>query len=129
MIDLNKIPDELKDGESWELLQLDPDWVWLEEAAGRVVGILIAGNCHGLVFIWRVKVLPNAPYWTLGKLLRRFVRDLKKRNCLGYITFLDLCGQEIEKSIFRIASRAGAHFTTATTVIYGSVNAKHVGGE
>jgi len=121
------IPDELKEGENWEYLQLDPAWVWTVEHDGKMVGILIAGYCHGLVFIWRVKVVPHAPYWTLGKLLRMFIRDLKKRHCLGYITFLDVVGKPFEQQLARIAFRAGAMFSTATTVVYGSVNAKHVG--
>jgi hypothetical protein len=128
MISLQSIPEALREGENWELLTLDPEWVWLaEDAEGSVVGILIAAPCHGLVFVWRVKILPTAPPWALGKLLRRFIRDLRRRGCLGYIAFLDICAQPAEQALARIAYRAGAMFTTATTVIYGSVNAKHVG--
>lgn len=128
MIDLNSIPEQLKTDENWPLLQLDPEWVWLaRNAADEVVGILIAAPCHGLVFIWRLKMLPEAPHWALGGLLRRFIRDLRKRSCLGYITFLDVCNRSQEMALARIASRAGALFTTATTVVVGSVNAKHVG--
>lgn len=123
---LERLPEALKEGESWELLSIDPEWVWLAEDGGKVVGILIAAPCHGMVFIWRVKMLPEASYWSLGKLFRNFIRDLRKRKCLGYIAFLDLVGQKNEQAIARIAARAGAHFTTATTVVYGSVNAKHV---
>lgn len=127
-LDLAILPATLCEGESWELLTLDPDWIWLaEDAAGQVVGMLIAAPCHGLVFIWRLKMLPGASYWALGRLLRRFIRDIRRRGCLGYIAMLDVCGRPAEKALFRIASRAGAMFTTASTVIYGSVNAKHVG--
>ena len=127
MLSIANIPETLREGENWELLTLDPDWIWLAEAEGRVVGVLIAANCHGLVFIWRIKMLPEAPHWALGKLFRRFIRDLRQRGSLGYITFLDIGSKPMEQAIARIAFRAGAHFTTATTVVYGSVNAKHVG--
>lgn len=127
MLALTDIPEALREGENWELLTLDPEWVWLAWDREQVVGVLIAANCHGLVFIWRVKMATDAPYWALGKLLRVFIRDLKKRGCLGYITFLDVCNRPMEQAIAKIAFRAGAHFTTATTVVYGSVNAKHVG--
>lgn len=128
MIDLNSIPETLKADENWPLLTLDPEWIWLAYGeAEEVVGILIAMEGHGLVFIWRIKMLPEAPHWALGRLLRRFMRDLRRRGCLGYITFLDLCNKSTEMALARIASRAGALFTTATTVVVGSVNAKHVG--
>jgi hypothetical protein len=128
LIDLNSIPEALKADENWPLLQLDEEWVWLvRDEDGEIVGILIAAPCHGLVFIWRIKMLENAPYWALGNLLRRFIRDLRKRGCLGYITFLDVCNKSAEAALARIAFRAGALFTTATTVVVGSVNAKHVG--
>ena len=127
MMSLDQIPRELAEGENWELLTLDPNWIWLEEADGEVVGILIAAPCHGLVFIWRVKMLSSAPYWALGKLFRRFIRDLKARGSLGYIAMLDISSRPAEQALARIAFRAGAMFTTATTMVYGSVNAKHVG--
>ncbi len=127
MVNLDAIPEALKEGENWELLKLDSDWVWLAEDGDRVVGVLIAASCHGLVFIWRVKMVADAPHWALGRLFRRFIRDLRRRGCLGYITFLDVVNRPAEQALARIAFRAGAHFTTATTVIYGSVEAKHVG--
>jgi len=128
VIDLNAIPDTLKADENWPLLTLDPEWIWLaHNEAEEVVGILIAMEGHGLVFIWRIKMLDSAPYWALGQLLRQFIRDLRKRGCLGYITFLDVCNKSAEMALARIASRSGALFTTAATIVVGSVNAKHVG--
>lgn len=126
LVTLEDIPEALREGENWELLTLDPNWVWLAEEEGRVVGVLIASNCHGLVFIWRVKMLPDASYWALGKFFRKFIRDIKERGCLGYLTFLNMHRPE-EAALARIAYRAGANFTTATSVVYGSVIAKHVG--
>lgn len=124
---LERLPEALKEGENWELLTLDPEWIWLVEHGDQVVGILIAGPCHGLVFIWRVKVLAGAPHWTLGKLFRRFIRDIRKRGCMGYVSFLDIGNRPQEQAIARIAHRAGAHFMPGLTLAFGSVNAKHVG--
>ena len=126
MIDLASIPDALKEGENWPLLDLDPDWVWVSyDGSGRVVGMLIAAPCHGLAFLWRIKILPGAPRWTLGSLLRRFFRDMRKRGVLGYIAFLDANRPE-EQALLRIAFKAGGMYVTATTLVCGSVNAKHV---
>ena len=130
MIDVKAIPDELKQGEAWPMLDLDPDWVWIvRDSEDNPCGILIAAPCHGLVFIWRIKILPAAPGWALGRLLRNFIRDLRRRGCLGYMAMLDVLNRPAEMALARIAFRAGASFTTATTVIYGSVAAKHVGDQ
>jgi hypothetical protein len=127
MIDLAKIPAALAEGENWNVLKLDPNWIWTSEHNGEICGLLIAMEGHGLVFIWRVKMLPGAPHWAIGKLFRRFIRDIRKRGCVGYITFLNVTGQPVEESIARIALRAGALFVDPHTIVYGSVNAKHVG--
>jgi hypothetical protein len=127
VIDLNTIPAALSEGENWNVLKLDPQWIWTSEHNGQIMGLLIAMEGHGLVFIWRVKMLPQAPHWALGKLFRRFIRDIRKRGCVGYITFLNLTNKPLEVAIARIASRAGALFVDPHTIVYGSVNAKHVG--
>lgn len=129
MIDLNEIPDALKEGENWELLNLDKDWIWLAKDEDEVVGFLMACNCHGLAIIWRLKMIPGASHWSLGRLLRNFIRDLRKRKILGYVTFLDIVNRKEEKALMRILFRAGAKFTHATTLICGSVATRHVGGE
>jgi hypothetical protein len=127
VIDLSAIPEGLKEGESWHLLSLDPNWVWLAKDEDEIVGILIAAPCHGLAFIWRIKMLPEASPMALLRLLRGFIRDIQKRGYLGYMALLNVAERKEEQALARIAFRAGAMFTTATTVVYGSVNAKHVG--
>jgi hypothetical protein len=127
MLDLGKIPAALSEGENWNVLKMDPHWVWTAQANGEICGLLIAMEGHGLVFIWRVKMLPIAPHWALGKLFRQFMRDIRKRGCLGYITFLNVGNKPAEGAIARIALRAGAMFIDPHTIVYGSVNAKHVG--
>ena len=128
MIDLKSIPDELKEGENWPLLDLDPDWVWVSyDKSGGIVGMMIAAPCHGLVLIWRLKMLPSAPRMALLKLLRRFIRDIRLRGMLGYFSFLDISTRPEEQALARIAFRAGSVLMASTTVVFGSVNAKHVG--
>jgi len=128
MIDLSEIPESLKEGENWELLDLDKEWIWLARDGDEVVGFLMACNCHGLAIIWRVKMIPGHG-WALGRLLRDFIRDLRKRKILGYVTFLDIITRSEEQALMRILFRAGAKFTHATTLICGSVATRHVGGE
>jgi hypothetical protein len=123
------LPPALLDGENWGLLTIDPRWVWLaKDEEGDVVGFLMACDCHGLAIVWRVKMLPGAPPWTLGRLLRSFIRDLRRRGILGYATFLDMTRAE-EQALMRIMYRAGAKFSYATTLLCGSVATRHVAGE
>lgn len=125
---LQEIPEALKEGENWELLDLNEDWMWFARDEGEIVGFLMACNCHGLAMIWRVKMLPRHG-WAFGKMLRDFVRDLRKRKILGYVTFLDIVNRSEEQALMRIMFRAGAKFSYATTMIAGSVATRHVGGE
>src|SRR5262252_71742 len=128
MIDLDTIPAALKEGEPWLMLDLDPEWVWFARgAAGEIVGILIAAPCHGLVFVYRLRMLPEAPYMSLVRLFRTFIRDLRRRGAIGYLAMLDVLHSPMEAKLARIAFNAGAMFTTASTVVMGSVAAKHVG--
>lgn len=128
MIDLSEIPESLKEGENWELLDLDRNWIWLARDEDEVVGFLMACNCHGLAIIWRVKMLPGHG-WSFGRMLRDFIRDLRERKILGYVTFLDIVNRPEEQALMRIMFRAGATFSQATTLICGSVATRHVGGE
>jgi hypothetical protein len=126
VIDIPSIPDALKEGENWHLLDIDPDWLWLaRDSVGEVVGMLVAAPCHGLVLVWRVKMLPEAPPMAFARLLRRFVQDIWRRGCLGYFTMLDVQRPE-EAALMRIAFRAGGIIAGSASVIFGSVNARHV---
>lgn len=127
MIDVKHIPDALKAGESWPILNLDPDWIWeSRDENGEVVGILIAAPCHGLVFIWRIKMLKTAPAAALLSLFRRFIKDIRARGCLGYMATLDLCRPE-EQQLARVAIRARGMFEPKTvSLICGSVETGHL---
>jgi hypothetical protein len=128
MIDIKSIPDALKDGENWPLLDIDPDWMWLAyDQEERIVGMLLAAPCHGLAFLWRVRMLPSAPRTALLSLLRRFIKDIRARGCLGYMVMLDVT-REKEQALCRIAFRAGAKFVPgAVSVIAGSISTGHLG--
>lgn len=127
MIDLKCIPDELKEGENWQLLDIDPDWMWLvRDHEDRIVGFLLACNCHGLVMIWRVKTTKNAPPCSLLRLFRCFIKDIRRQGCLGYTAMLDL-GRPEEQALARIALKAKGMFAPrAVSVIAGSVNTGHL---
>lgn len=120
MIDLAEIPDALKEGENWPLLDLDPDWVWTHSTDGVIDGMLIAAPCHGIAFLWRLKILPTAPRTALLSLLRACLHDLRARGYLGFLLAADV-ERETEKRLARIALKAGATIVSAATMICGSV--------
>jgi len=127
MIDVKSIPDALKEGENWPLLDIDPNWMWVSyDQEERVVGFLLACNCHGLVLLWRLKMLPSAPPTALLRLLRRFIRDIRRRGALGYMVMLDATRPE-ELELAKIAFRAGAKAMPCTSLLVGSVNTGHLG--
>ena len=124
MIDVKSIPEALKEGENWPLLDIDPDWMWLSyDQEERIVGFLIAANCHGLVLIMRVKMLPSAPRTALLRLFRRFIRDIRRRGALGYFAPLNVSASPMEAGLARIAFRAGAKILPAQIYVAGSVEA------
>lgn len=127
MIDIKCIPDALKEGENWQLLDIDPDWMWVAHGPeGNIVGFLMAAPCHGLAIIWRIRILKSAPTTTLLSLLRQFIRSIRRKKCLGYVAMLDL-GRPEEQALARIAFRAKGLFAPrAVSVICGSVETGHV---
>ena len=124
MIDLRMIPQELLEGENWAPLDIDPKWLWLVKEDDEVVGLLLAANCHGLALILRIKTVADAPQNTVLRLLRRFIRDIRERGCLGYVSYLDVMKPE-EAALSRIAYRAGAYLQPFSGVlVIGSTQVK-----
>jgi hypothetical protein len=88
------------------LADLDPDWVWIAEHNGAVVGTVVACGCHGIALILRVRMSENAPRTALLILLRRFFADLRERKCNGYMVWFDPTN-ESEKVLQVIAEKLG----------------------
>ena len=127
MVDLKCIPDSLKEGENWPLLDIDPDWVWVVHEEERIVGMLIAAPCHGIVMIWRIKMAKSASPTSLLRLFRTFIKDIRRRRCLGYMAMVDVTRPE-EQALMRIAFRAkGLLMPSAYSMICGSVATGHLG--
>lgn len=99
------IPSNLE--AAFDLLgQIDPDWVWVLERDGNIAGILVASPCHGAVLIWRIVVSPGSSQMALGRLLRAFLRDCRKRGVKGYLSFVSL-SREPEKRLAAMMEHAG----------------------
>lgn len=81
------------------LQNLDPEWVWVAEKGGQLVGCIVASPAHGTAIVWRV----ISDGFCLLPLLRTFYRDIRKRGCMGYMTIVDprIKGQEKLQKIIK----------------------------
>jgi hypothetical protein len=90
----------------FEKMPVMNDFVWVAEESSRIIGILLASPCHGLIFFVRVRVEMNAPSMTLPLLFRHCVQDCNKRGFKGYFTYIDP-SRESERSFIPICHKAG----------------------
>lgn len=72
-----------------QLGQIDYEWVWVVERQGTIRGALVASPCHGVALIWRLYLEKGEPISSLTKLLRVFLKDIRRRHLKGYITWVD----------------------------------------
>jgi hypothetical protein len=86
--------------------KIDPDWIWIATRLGLVTGVLAASPCHGVAVIWRVIATEAASGTCVLRLLRRFLKDIKERQMLGYVVVLDQ-HKPIEMKLAEIVKRYG----------------------
>jgi len=72
-----------------QLGRLDRESVWCLESDGEIKGVLLACPCHGTAFVWRLSLDPSLGNVSVIRLLRRFLTDIRKRGCVGYLTIVD----------------------------------------
>jgi hypothetical protein len=99
------IPSELE--AAFDLLgQLDPDWVWVLDCAGTIKGVLVASPAHGVAMIWRISIAKDASNMALVRILRRFLKDCRKRGIRGLLTAVSP-NRDSEKRLASIMVHAG----------------------
>jgi hypothetical protein len=89
-----------------QLGRLDREWVWCLESDGEIKGVLLACACHGTAFIWRLSLDPSLGNVAVIRLLRRFLTDIRKRGCVGYLTIVDT-SKPVQKRLQAIMESAG----------------------
>jgi len=92
-------------GTGFESMPVMKSYCWIAEHEGRIVGILMAAPCHGLVYIVRLRVEEMAPTITAALLFRNFIRDVKQMGFVGYFTHVDP-SRESERSMIPICRKA-----------------------
>lgn len=98
------MPQHLDTG--FEKMAVMNDFVWVAEKGGKIIGILMAAPCHGVIFFVRVRVEKDAPTMTVALLFRKCVRDCKGRGFKGYFTYIDP-SLETERRFIPICRKAG----------------------
>jgi len=97
--------------------KFDCEWAWVAIKDETLVGLLLAGPCHGIVMIQRVSMRPGHPGVLLA-LFRRFFRDCSSRGLRGYISYVNFTVGE-QKKLLRLAVRAHAVVFTEPIVSFG----------
>lgn len=117
---------QLKDADEFPLhllpefasLPLEPEWVWVAEDGGVIVGVIACLRGHGMVLPLRIMVADDAPQSTALLLLRAARRGSQRGGCVGFAAFLNLERDE-EARLARIGERMGATVRRVTHVLMG----------
>lgn len=72
--------EELPFHHGLEPLELDPEWGWVAEAGGVVVGVLLLAPVHGSVMLVRLVGAENAPRIWFKKVLTLASKDVLARG-------------------------------------------------
>lgn len=107
------MPQHMNTG--FEQLPVMNEFVWVAEKEGKVIGMLMASPCHGLIFFVRLRTEKKAPAMTVPLLFRKCVKDCLERGFLGYFTFVDP-SLDAERRFIPICHRAGGTQITSLQV-------------
>ena len=89
-----------------QLGRLDREWCWVLISDEEIKGVLLACPCHGTAFVWRLSLDPSLGNVSVIRLLRRFLSDIRKRGCVGYLTIVDT-SKPVQKRLQAIMESAG----------------------
>lgn len=107
------MPQHLDTG--FERMEVMNEFVWIAEQAGKIIGILMAAPCHGLIFFVRLRTEKGAPAMAVHLLFRKCINDCKQRGFKGYFVYVDP-NIEAERRLIPICRRAGGIQMTSVQV-------------
>jgi acetyltransferase (GNAT) family protein len=108
-------------GTGYEAMPVMKSYCWVAEHEGRIVGMLMAAPCHGVLYIARICVPEGAPKLTAAMLFRHVMADAKKMGFLGYFTHIDP-SRETERAMIPICRKAkGIQVPMMQVPLVGSV--------
>jgi len=92
-------------GTGFEGMPVMNSFCWIAEKDGRIIGILMAAPCHGLIFIVRLRIEAGHPS-VATLLFRHCMRDSKAMGFIGYFSYIDP-QRETEAALIPMCIRAG----------------------
>jgi hypothetical protein len=93
-------------GTGFEAMPVMKSFCWVAEQDERIIGMLMAAPCHGLIFLVRLRVAEGAPVTTTALLFRHCMRDAKAMGFIGYFSYIDP-KRDAEAAMIPICTRAG----------------------
>lgn len=108
-------------GTGFETMPVMNSFVWVAERDERIIGILMAAPCHGLIFIVRIRVEEGSNPAVVHLLFRHCMKDCKEMGFIGYFSYIDP-QRESEAAMISICTRAGGIQVTKLQVpLVGSI--------
>lgn len=96
-------PQHLATG--FENMPVMKSFCWVAEKEGRIIGILMAAPCHGLIFLVRLCIEEGANPSVAHLLFRHCMRDCEKLGFTGYFSYVSHLS-EVERSLIRLCRKA-----------------------
>lgn len=93
-------------GTGFEAMPVMNSFVWVAENKEKIVGILMAAPCHGLIFFVRFRIEETAPKIVAHLLFRHCIKDCLAMGFKGYFTYVDPA-REMERQMIPICRKAG----------------------
>ena len=94
-------------GAEFRTFKIDPDWCWVvTDEDDNIIAVCLAANLHGLLYLVRLRALPDAPCEWAVPLLRRVFSDSAERGCEQYIAFLE-DDRDAEQRLAAMVTHAG----------------------
>ena len=111
-------------GTGFEGMQVDRDWAWVAESNGEIVGILLAGSCHGLIYLMRICTQKGSSPMVVRALLEKMRKDCAARGFKGYFFHLDPT-MPMDRKLLRACRRfGGIQLTVPQVIMVGSLEAR-----
>jgi hypothetical protein len=106
----------------YEAMPIDRDWTWVAESGGKIVGILLAGSCHGLIYLMRVCTVQGCSPMVIRALLEKMRSDCAERGCKGYFFHADPT-MPMDRKILRACRKyGGVQLRTPQVISVGSLS-------
>jgi hypothetical protein len=109
-------------GTGFEAMPIDRQWVWVAENDGKIVGILLAGACHGMVYLMRVCAEKGCSQMVVRALIEKTRADCAARGFKGYFFHLD---PTTDQRLLRTCRKyGGVQLTNPQVVMVGSLGTR-----